>query len=142
VILGPTGLAYNPNNDTLYVASTASNAVFAIAHAVARTGDTRPPVLIFADPRLRGPLGLVLAPNGDLIVANGDAKNPDASGQQNSELIEFSPSGRFVGKFQVDPALGSAFGVAVTTDNGLLRFAAVDDATNTVSIWTFRTAGG
>ena len=30
----------------------------------------------------------------------------------------------------------AAFGVAVSSDNGVLRFAAVDDNTNTVHIWT------
>ena len=31
--------------------------------------------LFFQDPHLRGPLGMVFAPNGDLITANGDAVN-------------------------------------------------------------------
>jgi DNA-binding beta-propeller fold protein YncE len=138
VILGPTGLAYDPKTDTLYVASTADNAVFAIKHAGSRHSDAGTGKVIFTDPNLRGPLGLVLAPNGDLIVANGDAVNTDSTGQHNSELIEFTPSGQLVGHFQVDTNAGSAFGLAVTVDNGTLRFAAVDDSTNTVSIWSFQ----
>ena len=44
------------------------------------------------------PLGLILAPNGDLIVANGDAVNPVAA--QPSELVEFTPEGNeFLEKF-------------------------------------------
>ena len=45
--------------------------------------------------------------------------------------------GKFVGDFQVDagPA-GAAFGIALSTDNGQLRFAAVDDNTSTVTVWT------
>ncbi len=34
---------------------------------------------------LHGPFGLVLAPNGDLITANGDAVNGDPT--QPSELV-------------------------------------------------------
>ena len=63
------------------------------------------------DAHLRGPLGLVLAPNGDLITANGDAVNPDPT--QTSELVEFTPEGKFVGQFSIDPTAGAAFGLAV-----------------------------
>jgi hypothetical protein len=76
----------------------------------------------------------VLAPNGDLIVANGDAVSP---GGTTNDLVEFDRFGDFVGDFQIDKgAGGAAFGLAVSTDNGELRFAAVDDNTNTVSVWT------
>jgi hypothetical protein len=37
---------------------------------------------------LRGPLALALAPNGDLITANGDAVNGDPT--QPSEIVEFT----------------------------------------------------
>jgi uncharacterized protein (TIGR03118 family) len=140
LILGPTGLAYNARTDTLYVASTADNEIFAIHRAGTRTDSAGTGKVFIKDPHLRGPLGLLIAPNGHLIVANGDAVNADPTGKQNSELLEFSSKGKFVGEFQVDPNAGSAFGVAVSSDNGELRFAAVDDATNSVSIWTFDTA--
>jgi hypothetical protein len=89
------------------------------------------------DLHLRGPLGLILAPNGDLIVANGDAVRPDTA--QPSELVEFTPQGHFVAEFSVDASVGGAFGLAATDDNGQLRFAAVDDNTKTVSVWHFDT---
>jgi hypothetical protein len=95
--------------------------------------------LIYNDPaHLRGPLGLVLAPNGDLIATNGDAVNGDPT--QPSELVEFTPSGKFVGQFSIDPGQGSAFGLAISNDNGVLRLAAVNDDTNKVEIWTFSTS--
>jgi uncharacterized protein (TIGR03118 family) len=140
LILGPTGLAYNAMTDTLYVASTEDNTIFAIPHAGTRTFDGGTGRNLFAghpNPHLRGPLGLVLAPNGDLIVANGDAVNADSTGAHNSELVEFTPQGKFVSAFQVDTTAGSAFGLTAVNDNGLLRFAAVDDTTNTVSVWSF-----
>jgi hypothetical protein len=86
---------------------------------------------------LRGPLGLVLAPNGDLITANGDAVNADPA--QASELIEFTPKGQFVGSFSIDPNEGAAFGLAVTDVGGLLRLAAVEDVTNSLDVWSFET---
>jgi hypothetical protein len=89
------------------------------------------------DAHLRGPLGLVLAPNGDLIAANGDAVNPDPN--QASELVEFTPSGQFIGEFSIDPMQGGAFGLAVTNFGGILRLASVEDVTNSVDVWTFDT---
>ena len=118
----------------------ADNTIFAVSHAGRRTTDAGKGTDIFhgkSDPHLHGPLGLVLAPNGDLIVANGDAVNPVAD--QSSELVEFTTSGRFVGEFAVDPNPDGAFGLAATIDHGQLRFAAVNDNTNTVTIWTFET---
>jgi len=38
LVLGPTGLAYDATTDTLYVASTADNAIFAVSSAGSRTG--------------------------------------------------------------------------------------------------------
>jgi hypothetical protein len=137
LILGPTGLAFDARSDTLFVASTADNAVFAIANAAVTGFNQGTGRMIFQDPHLRGPLGLVLAPNGDLIAANGDAVNADPT--QPSELVEFTPQGRFVGQFSVDPGSGGAFGLAVTNDNGVLRLAAVDDVTNSLEVWTFDT---
>jgi uncharacterized protein (TIGR03118 family) len=136
LVLGPTGLAYDAATDTLYVASTDDNAIFAVEHAGRTHHDGGMGSVVFNDPNhLRGPLGLVLAPNGDLITANGDAVNGDST--QPSELVEFTKQGQFVGQMSVDPAQGSAFGIAATNAGGLLRLAAVDDATNTVNIWTF-----
>jgi uncharacterized protein (TIGR03118 family) len=138
LIVGPTGLAYDARTGTLYVVATADNTIVAIAHAARRTTDAGTGRDLFAgksDPHLHGPLGLVLAPNGDLIVANGDAVNPDPT--QPSELVEFTPQGAIVGEFSVDPNPGGAFGLAVADDNGQIRFAAVDDNTNTVSVWHF-----
>jgi len=142
--LGPTGLAYDPQRDILYVASTEDNAIYAIANA-SRTTDhgtgTRITLTGFpqGDFPLRGPLALVLAPNGDLIVSNGDAINPNSN--EPSELVEITPRGQFIGQFSVDAAPGSAFGVAVSSTNGGLRFAAVDDNTNTLDVWTFTQHG-
>jgi uncharacterized protein (TIGR03118 family) len=135
LVVGPTGLAYNAATDTLYVASTGDNAIFAIRGAAHSTGGHTTGRMVVQDPvNLHGPLGLVLAPNGDFIVSNGDAQNPGGTA---NELVEYSAMGKFVGAFQVDPGTaGAAFGIALSTDNGQIRFAAVDDNTNSVTVWT------
>jgi uncharacterized protein (TIGR03118 family) len=138
LVVGPTGLAYDANRNLLYVASTGDNEIFSISKAGSRNSDGGMGKLVYQDDaHLRGPLGLVLAPNGDLITANGDAVNPDPT--QTSELVEFTPSGKFVGEFSIDPSAGGAFGLAVANDGGLLRLAAVEDVTNSLDIWTFAT---
>ncbi|AST85733.1 MULTISPECIES: hypothetical protein [Ralstonia solanacearum species complex] len=142
LVVGPTGLAYDAAHDVLYVASTNDNKVFAIAGAAALAHDNGPGSVIYQDSNhLRGPLALALAPNGDLVTANGDAINPDPN--QSSEIVEFTPDGRFVAQMQVDPAPGSAFGLAFgLSSSGQPQFAAVNDSTNTAIVWTLRPVGG
>jgi uncharacterized protein (TIGR03118 family) len=143
LVVGPTGLAYDAEHDILYVASTRDNAIFAIPNAGTTQSDDGTGDIVYQDnTHLHGPLGLVLAPNGHLITANGDAVNPDDS--QPSELVEFTPQGQFVGEFSISPDPGGAFGVALTVSGRDLRFAAVDDnplsmsLTGTLDVWTFR----
>jgi uncharacterized protein (TIGR03118 family) len=138
LVVGPTGLAFDARTDTLYVASTGDNAIFAIRHAAETHHDHGMGRLIFNDPTFaHGPLGLTLLPNGDLLFANGDAVNTDPN--HLNELVEITPTGKFVSQFQLDTGGGGgAFGVAVTSNNGVIRFAAVDDNTNTVHIWTLQ----
>ena len=127
VVLGPTGLAFDPRTDTLYVASTGDNAIYAIGNAAFTSSDGGQGKLIFSDANhLNGPLGLVLAPNGDLVTTNGDAFNP-ASNVPPSELVEFTPEGRFVAEFSIDAVAGSAFGIALGRSGDHLILAAVDD---------------
>jgi len=135
VVVGPTGLAYDPFHEILYVASTADNKIFAIANAGSRTSSAGLGSLVFADQtHLHGPLGLTLAPNGNLITANGDAVN--AGGTPNA-LLEFTPQGYLVAQYQIDGGSpGGAFGVASAASQGATHFAAVDDDLNTVTIWT------
>jgi DNA-binding beta-propeller fold protein YncE len=131
--VGPTGLAYNPATGVLYVASTDDNAIFAIPKAARTHSDHGRGSLVYQDPaHLRGPLGLVLAPNGDLLTSNGDVINGDPT--QPSEIVEFTPSGMYVGQLSVNSAQGAAFGLAVTTTKHRLTLAAVNDGTNTLDL--------
>ena len=134
LVVGPTGLAYDRFRDVLYVASTGDNEIFAIPFARGTLNDAGLGALVYKDnTHLHGPLGLALAPNGNLITANGDAVN--VGGTQNA-LVEFTQQGKFVAQFQVDPgAGGGAFGLAFSGGFENFRFAAVDDDQNTLDIW-------
>ena len=125
LILGPTGLAYDPEDDVLFVASTADNTIFAVPQAGSRTGSSGRGAVLFQDDHLRGPLALVLAPNGNQLTANGDAVNDDPT--QPSEIVEFTRTGRFVRQFNVDAAEGGAFGIGLASVSKLVRFAFVND---------------
>jgi hypothetical protein len=129
--LGPTGLAFNATKDVLYLASTDDNSIFAISKAAKTHGQTGTGKLVYQDPaHLRGPLGLALAPNGDLLTTNGDGVNADPT--QASELIEFTPTGKFVGQLSLDATQGAAFGLALYVSKNVLEVATVNDVTNTL----------
>ncbi|CAM2171709.1 conserved hypothetical protein [Paraburkholderia sacchari] len=143
LLIGPTGLAYDALHDVLYVASTGDNAVFAISGAGTANHDSGMGTMIYHDnTHLHGPLALALAPNGHLVTANGDAVNPDPN--QPSEIVEFTVYGQFIAQLSVDAVPGSAFGLAFGFAQGTdgkqhLQFAAVDDNTNSATVWTLRT---
>ena len=117
------------------MASTDDNAIFVVRDAVNRKTDGGKGRLVYQDDtHLHGPLALALAPNGNLLTANGDAVNEDDS--HVSYYVEFTKNGHFVSWFQIDPVIGSAFGLAVqSTDNHVL-FAAVDDNTSMLEEWS------
>jgi DNA-binding beta-propeller fold protein YncE len=136
-VVGPTGVAVDEKKDILYVSSTVDNAIFAISNASDRTSDAGMGTPVVQDPvHLHGPLGLVLAPNGDLLSTQSDAINPDPN--QLSEVVEFTAAGEFVAQFQVDPNAGSAFGIALRPDGNGFIFATVDDTTAVLDIWDVR----
>jgi hypothetical protein len=136
VVLAPTGLAFDVSTDTLYVASTGDNAIYAVANAAFRHTDSGKGTVVFNDPNhLNGPLGLALAANGDLLTTNGDAFNPNSTVPP-SVLIEFTPHGHFVGQLSLDPVGGSAFGLATAFDDGILTVATVNDDSNSLDLRT------
>lgn len=125
-VVGPTGVALDQKKDILYVSSTGDNEIFAIQDASGRTSDAGTGTVVVNDAsHLHGPLGLVLADNGDLISTQGDAVNTDAA--QPSEVAEFTPEGQFVAEISVDPGTGGAFGIALQERKGGFILATVDD---------------
>jgi hypothetical protein len=134
LVVGPTGLAFDSGSDTLYVASTGDNAIYAVSHASTATSDGGTGTVFVRDAvHLHGPLALVRAPNGDLITSQGDAVNPDPN--QPSEIVEYSATGRFLAQLSIDALPGSAFGLALAASDGGLRLAGVDDTLNVLDIW-------
>lgn len=138
--VGPTGLAYDARNEILYVASTGDNEVFAVRNAGTENGSHGRGILIYADQvHLHGALAMVLAPDGHLLVSNSDGINPDPN--QPSEIVELTVRGNFIGEVSVDPAEGGAFGLnIVKVADDVVRFAAVDDNANTITLWKLNTA--
>jgi hypothetical protein len=140
VVVGPAGLAYDASRDTLYVASEMDDTIFALRHAGKTTSNLGTGTVVYKDAaHLHGPLGLIFAPNGNLLVANAD---PMVSQDPNepSEIVEFTRSGRFVRQYSVDPNLGSAFALGIEDRDGTEVFAYVDDFLSTCTILNLSSA--
>jgi hypothetical protein len=122
LVLAPTGLAVG-HNGTLYVADTETNTISAIRQATTRTtAQAATAGLLSAGGALDAPLGMTLAPNGDLIVVNGN----------NGNAVEVTPAGRqLTTKTLVKNGAGDLFGI-VTTPAGVL---AVNDGTNALELF-------
>jgi hypothetical protein len=138
LVLGPTGLAYDRFADTLYVASTNDNAIYAVTNASERTSPVVQGATVFNGSELRGPLALRFTPDGDLLAANGDAVNGDTL--HPSEIVEFTRFGRFVSEYDVDASQGGAFGLDVRSDFGApFNYAVIDDVTNNLTVYRLPT---
>jgi hypothetical protein len=123
LVLAPTGLALG-RNGTLYVDDTLTNAVSAIPQAVTRTSAVAATATTFtAGGALNAPLGMALAPNGDLVVVNGN----------NGNAVEITPGGTQVGtKTLIKNGAGDLFGITTTPAGELL---AVNDLKNAIDIY-------
>jgi hypothetical protein len=75
---------------------------------------------------LNAPLGMTLAPDGDLVVVNGN----------NGDAVEITPQGRQLAtKTLVRNGAGDLFGIITTSEGNLL---AVNDGTNALEEFRFR----
>jgi hypothetical protein len=134
----PTGLAYEAKTDTLYVASTLDNDIFAVPEARLTGQDQGTGTIVYQDKQhLHGALAMAWAPNGDLLVTNNDVINSDPS--QPSEIVEFTTAGQFVKELSVDPIQGGSFGLKTQNQGALTPLAAVDDNKASLIIWTQNT---
>ena len=124
LVIGPTGVGLG-HDGTLYVADSLNNRIAAIPNATARTTSADTGTDVSVDGAINDPLGLLVAPNGDIIVANGGDGN----------LVEVSPQGAQVAIKTVETATGagSLFGIAV--DNGARNLYFVDDGDNTLKVF-------
>jgi hypothetical protein len=119
LVLAPTGLALS-SSGTLYVDDTLTNSVSAIPQALTRTSAiTAAAGTLSTGGALNAPLGMVIAPNGDLVVVNGN----------NGNAVEISPAGQQVAtKTLIKNGAGDLFGIILTqTGDGLII---ANDGTN------------
>ena len=138
IVLGPSGLAFDPAQNLLYVASSTDNAIYTIPNAATTVTNATPVTPLFQDlAHLHGPLDLLIAPNGNLIVANSDG--PTADPNQPSAVVEFTTAGQFVAQYFVDPGIDGAFGIALRrTGANTLAFAAVNDNASNVQVFAIQ----
>lgn len=123
-IFGPSGLAYDPSGDTLYVVDGTNNTLVAFSSVsqipnggitVGKDGKTfKGPSassarLVFAGAPLNGPISSALLFNGNLIV--GNTADPDGK----NIMVEISSQGKLLATRNVDKgAAGSIFGMVAT----------------------------
>ncbi len=123
LVVGPTDVALS-RDGTLYVADTVGNRIAAIANASFRerpAQNGRHTVSVGGS--LNGPLGMALAPNGDILTANGADGN----------IVETSPAGDQVATKSADSAgAGVLFGLTVAPGVDGVYF--VDDGDNSLRL--------
>jgi DNA-binding beta-propeller fold protein YncE len=125
-VLGPTGVGLG-RGGVLYVASTQDNRIFAIPNALFRLRSAGTGRLLTARGALAGPLGLAIAPNGNVLTVNAN----------NGRIVETTPFGAQVATRLLDssghPAgAGALFGLAVVPGGRGVYY--VDDAVNTLRL--------
>jgi hypothetical protein len=124
LVIGPTGVALAANG-TLYVADTLQNAITAIPDAMTRTTPAKSGgTIISKGGDLAQPLGLTIAPNGDLLATNAG----------NGNMVELTPAGKQLLAKPADPksGAGSLFGLIVAQGGKGVFF--VDDGNNTLRL--------
>jgi hypothetical protein len=125
LVLGPTGVALEPNG-ALYVADTVHNRIAVVPFATSRffpaTGGG---FTVSQGGGLNAPLGLAVAPGGDLIAVNGNDGN----------AVELTPFGTQVDTRTIDPfnSGGDLFGLAIAPGGGIL-FVDDNSSANTLDL--------
>jgi hypothetical protein len=122
LVIGPTGVALG-SNGTLYLADTLDNRIAAIPEALTRTTPAADGGTTVSDGELlKQPLGVALAPNGDILTTNADDGN----------IVETTPAGQQLLTRTADTktGAGSLFGLAATA-SGIYY---VDDGDNTLKV--------
>ena len=125
LVIGPTGVALSQG--TLYVANSLVSKINAIPNAVLRGSSAGTGMVVTSGGKLNVPLGLTVAPNGNVLTVNG------ADGR----IVETTPSGmqvasRFLDKSGTPPGAGALFGLAVAPFGTGVYY--VDDAVNTLRL--------
>ena len=126
LVVGPTGVGLG-RNGTLYVADSVTNRITAIPGAPFRQTTAGTGRTVTRNGALSTPLGLTIAPNGNVLTVNG----------ANGKIVETTPGGTQVATRQLDssgspPGAGALFGLVVKRHGRGVYY--VDDATNTLRL--------
>jgi hypothetical protein len=122
VVLGPTGVALS-RLGTLYVADTEANRIAAIPDATDRVFPIGGGgITVTSGGALNAPLGMTLAPNGDILTANGN----------DGLVVETTPQGLQLANLDTGFGTGSLFGLTVPP--GASSVDLVDDGNNTLAV--------
>jgi plastocyanin len=124
LVIAPTGVAL-ASNGTLYLADTLVNRISAIPQAMSRTNPApKGGSTVSEGGHLKEPLGLALAPNGNIVTTNAGDGN----------IVETTPAGKQVAVQTGDKktGAGSLFGLAIPADGKRIYF--VDDGENTLNL--------
>lgn len=127
LVIGPTGVGLDSSGN-LYVADSLANRVALIPNAVARMSSAGTGKTVSVGGKLNDPLGLAIAPNGDILTVNGN----------DGFIVETTPAGKQIASALLDksgspPGAGALFGLAVAPGGSGVYF--VDDATNTLNLF-------
>jgi hypothetical protein len=121
LIIGPTGVGLG-HDGTLYVADSLENRIAAISDALKRKTSAGTGTTVTANGAVNDPLGLVIAPNGNILETNGNDGN----------LVEISPHASLIVTKTIDTTgigAGTLFGLAVSPNNQGVYY--VNDGDNT-----------
>jgi hypothetical protein len=132
LVIGPTGVGLS-RHGTLYVADTVDSTIRAIPDALFRHSSAGEGFLVSSSDQtvshLNGPLGLAMAPNGNIITVNaGDGFIVETSPHgtvENVQLIDTTPPPGPGGA-------GALFGLAIAPYHQGVYF--VDDISNTLNL--------
>jgi sugar lactone lactonase YvrE len=122
LVIGPTGVALG-SNGTLYVADTLDNRIAAIPQALTRTSPAaNAGTTVSVGGKLKQPLGLALAPNGDIVTTNAGDGN----------MVETTPAGKQLIARTADKKTGAGtlFGLVISSGGNGIYY--VDDGDNTL----------
>jgi hypothetical protein len=142
LVIGPTGVGLSPacnatdpddcttvagnSERALYVADTLNNRIAVIPNAIDRTTSAGTGTTLSHRGSLNFPLGLTVAPNGEVLTVNGG----------DGFITEITPGGVQIAKRLLDntgtpPGSGTLFGLIYQPGYGLLF---VDDGSNTLNL--------
>jgi hypothetical protein len=127
LVVGPTGVGFR--DGSLFIADSVNSRIARIPNALQRSTASGG-LTVSAGGALNDPLGLTMAPNGDILTVNGGDGNIVETTQRGAQVAvntldtSVAPPGL--------PGNGALFGVAIPADRDGVYF--VDDVTNTLNI--------